>query len=77
MTSSFKSEKLNLTILSLGNFVNNTLLRKIAEFCPKVKELRLRGPCQEVTDLGLKYLAGSEALGSSDKSEVQHYVYLL
>jgi len=47
----------SLVNLNLGTLVNNGILRIVSKTCPRLKELRLRGPA-EVTDLGVRYLTG-------------------
>ena len=47
----------NLVSLNLGSLANNNILRVVSNTCPRLRELRLRGPAN-VTDLGVRYLTG-------------------
>ncbi len=58
----------NLVSLNVGSLATNGMCRAVAEACPALKELTMCGPC-EVTDLGLKYVAGQIPAGGEAHSE--------
>ena len=64
----------NLTILNLGSFANNSIFKTLSESCQNLRELYVSGPLPELTDLGLRYIAGQipTSSGAADQGSMKY-----